>query len=132
MARSQVITKDNAPRIRLLIHELVLGQDVGGDEVMQSQLAHVLQHSSRPNIELRLIPATSWQFAADGTGSGFTHFKLPDDYPEVVCVETPAGPLYQETPDIDSFANSYDALWQAALTPEETAAQIKIRLKDVE
>lgn len=130
MTRGQVITKDSAPRIRLLIHELVLGQDVGGAAVMKPQLGHILKQSGRSNIELRLIPGSSWQYAADGMGPGFTRFTLPDDYPEVVCVETPSGPLYQESPDIDLFVNSYDALWNAALTPNETAARITTRMKD--
>jgi hypothetical protein len=56
MARQEILDKDTAPLLWLLLNESVLHQPVGGPEVMRAQLAHLLDVSERPNIVLRIVP----------------------------------------------------------------------------
>lgn len=84
--RQQVLT-DRKPRpleLSVVVHESCLRQVVGSPAVMRAQLDAVVQWSTMPNIELRVLP-----FAAPlvpGAGCAYTHFTFAEADESIVSV----------------------------------------------
>lgn len=133
MLRTQVLDKPDGPRVKILMHEAILSQRVGGDEVTAEQLERLLEIDDLPKAEVRLLPADSWTHIAAGIGVGYTIFRLPEPLPDVVYIDSTVAAIYEEDPDIDSFKNTYDALWNdVALGPKASAERIAQELKEVQ
>lgn len=131
LIRGRILTGSRAPDVRFLLHESALHQRVGDNGIMAGQLQKIRDHVHAGLIKLRLIPLEAWGHTAATVGGGFTVFELPEPYPDVACTETMAGTVYLESPDIDVFTGTYDALWtQDALDAAQTAKRINALLKD--
>jgi transcriptional regulator with XRE-family HTH domain len=130
--RGDVLTaEDDDKTFEFLIHEAALELTVGDDEVRLGQLRKLLEAAEYGRVELRILPRTASRHIVAGLGTGFVYFELGEPLPDVVCVETPAGAIYLEAPDIDVFAETYDGLWnEDALSPHDSIEHIKTRLKD--
>jgi transcriptional regulator with XRE-family HTH domain len=132
MLRTSILSKRNGPQIKLLMHESILSQRVGGTEVTAEQLERLLEIAEFPKAEIRLLPVDAWTHIAAGIGVGYTIFKLPEPLPDVVYIDSVAAAIYEEDPDIDSFKETYDALWNdVALSSKESAERIARELKEV-
>lgn len=132
MTRAKVLTKGNAPSGSFLLHESILRQRVGGDEITARQFEHLLNFSEQPNIEIRVLPDRAWSHIAAGIVSGFTLYDLPSPLPVVVYIDSSTGSMYRQDPDIDLFKKAFETLWaDEALTPEASLARIAQELKDV-
>jgi transcriptional regulator with XRE-family HTH domain len=130
--RSQLLQSDNPPQARFLLHESTLRQDWMGSAIIAAQLRHILSVAEFPNVRIRVLPVASWAHIAAGVGTGFTTLEMRDSWPTLVYVDTPIGAVVAETPDIDSFTETYDALWNGdALDEQRTVEWIETRLKDV-
>jgi transcriptional regulator with XRE-family HTH domain len=132
MLRSQVLNQPEGPRVKLLLHESVLAQRVGGTEVTTEQLEHLLKIAELSKVEVRLLPSASWAHIAAGIGVGYLIFKLPRPLPDVVYIDSSVAAIYEEDPDIDSFKETYDVLWNdVALSSKASAERIARELKEV-
>lgn len=132
MLRSQVLNQPEGPRVKLLLHESVLAQRVGGTEVTTEQLEHLLKIAELSKVEVRLLPSASWAHIAAGIGVGYLIFKLPRPLPDVVYIDSSVAAIYEEDPDIDSFKETYDVLWNdVALSSKASAERISKELKEV-
>ena len=56
MARRQILDVPGKPELRLYVRQSVLEDPVGGPEVMQAQLAHLLELSQRKGVVVRALP----------------------------------------------------------------------------
>lgn len=56
LARQEILTRDNAPEIRIFQSEAALLFKVGGPQVMREQLRHLLEVAELPNLSLHIIP----------------------------------------------------------------------------
>ncbi|MBB6037708.1 helix-turn-helix domain-containing protein [Phytomonospora endophytica] len=130
LLRREQLSKPHSPHVRFLVHEGALHQEVGKPGVMKEQLEYLLTAMQRSNLEIRVIPLRAWSHTAATVGGGFTMFELPVPFPNVVAVESPAGAIYVEGPDIDSFTSSYNAIWADALSASKTEALIAQLAKD--
>jgi transcriptional regulator with XRE-family HTH domain len=132
MIRTQLLERSDGPLIKILMHEAILDQRVGGNEVTIEQLERLLEVADLPKAEIRLLPRESWAHLAAGIGVGYTVFKLPEPLPDVVYIDSSAAAIYEEDPDIDSFKETYDALWNdVALSSKASAERIARELKEV-
>jgi hypothetical protein len=132
MIRTQLLGKTDGPQIKILMHEAILDQRVGSNEIMIEQLARLLEITELPRVEIRLLPRKSWEHIAAGIVVGYTVFKLPEPIPDVVYIDSSAAAIYEEDPDIDSFKQTFDALWNdVALSPKASAERIARELKEV-
>lgn len=111
LLRSEELHKPNAATFEVLLYEPVLRNQVGGTDVLAEQLTYLLKISRNDNIRIRVLPAKSWKHIALGIETGFTIFTLPDAWPQVLCIETPLGASYRESPEIVPFADAFDLLW---------------------
>lgn len=122
------------PEARFLLHEAVLHQRLPGVKasVHTAQFKHLLEILDLPNVAIRIFPLASAAHNIRGVTSGFTILEMHDSWPTLLHVETPAGAVVAETPDIDSFTGVYDQLWQDALDEKQTSNYLSRQLKEVE
>jgi uncharacterized protein DUF5753 len=57
MDRQAVLHRDAPPRVAAIIDEFVLRREVGGPDVLASQLAHLLSCAKLPHLDLRVLLA---------------------------------------------------------------------------
>ncbi|GAB4008653.1 hypothetical protein GCM10029992_65600 [Glycomyces albus] len=134
LQRGELLRKANGPTARFLIHEAVLYQRLPNvaDEVHAAQLKYLGEVAGYSNVLVRVLSMSSSAHAVLSLNGGFTILEMHDSWPTLVHVETPVGAVVAETPDIDSFAGTYDLLWQDALDEKETFGRIAARVREVE
>lgn len=120
MARQQLLDRDTPLLLTAVVDEGVVRRMVGGPEVMRAQLIHLTDLAERPGIEIQILPFSAGAHASpDGQ---FDLFRLADPYPDVACMQTPAGAVYVEAAGAAPLASAYDRLRDAALSTSDSIA----------
>jgi transcriptional regulator with XRE-family HTH domain len=123
LMRQTVLTRHDAPTLEVLLHEAALRSQVGGRDVIRTQLAALRTSSLRANVSIRVMPATVGIRPAIGEGS-FTIFDFAEPLAGgVVHLDTVAGDLYVE--DLEQVRRCnlvYDRIADVCLSVEESAA----------
>jgi transcriptional regulator with XRE-family HTH domain len=115
--------EDGSLSVWAILDEAALCRVVGGPEVHEAQLAHLLKLVDLPNVTLQVLPFGKGQHMAMGTA--FTLLKFAD-FPSVVYIDNLTGGLYlEETAEISRYSLVLDHLRATALDPHESAALIK-------
>lgn len=120
IARQERLHGDQSPILRVVLDEAVLHRAVGGPEVMAKQLAHLVEVSELPAVDLRVLPFAVGAHRA--VGAGFTVLRF-EDTPgmDVVYTENLRSAAYLEKPaDLDHYVQVFEEIVGAALTPEES------------
>lgn len=130
--RGELIQGQAGPEVRVLSLETVFDHLVGDSDVMANQIKHLISTTELPQIELRVLPRGVWRHIGMGVETGFTLFKMRNDWPMVAATDSPAGTVYAESPDIDWISNRFDTLWcDEALNEDQSIDLLKDKLKDV-
>lgn len=124
MQRQRVLSGADAVKFTAVIEEWVLHRPIGGSDVAARQRQHLLELTSYPNIEIRIMPTS--QGAHAGHTGAFELFDMPSPYPEVAYVETLAGTLYVERPEVDRYCAAYDELLRTSLAPSASIEVIRL------
>lgn len=134
LLRSELLRKANGPTARFVLHEAVLYHRLRGVErkVHSAQLEHLLKVSEQPSVELRLLPLASPAPTILDVNGGFTILEMHETWPTLLHVETLAGGVVAEAPDIDSVVGVYDQLWDDALREKQTLDHLAAILREVE
>lgn len=123
MIRQQVLSRPKPVHLTTILDESILRRPIGGAGVRAEQLAHLANLAERSNVVVRVLPESVGAHAApDGS---FKIFDLPDPYPTLACVETPAGVIYVEDDGITRFTAAFDRLDAVALTPADSVAALR-------
>lgn len=132
MNRQRVLGKDNPLRLDVVLDEAAVLRTVGGAEVMQEQLAHLVTMAARPNITIQVLPLIAGPHPA--TTGEFTILAFPDLIaPGVVYLENMTSDLYVEREaDVYRYGLAFDRLRALALTPEESARLLGERADSIE
>ncbi|MET8980357.1 helix-turn-helix transcriptional regulator [Streptomyces sp. NPDC004539] len=96
-----------------------------GGQVYEGQLQHLLKAGRRQNVTLQVLPATAFLTAT--MAGAFTAFSYGvEPYAEAVTVRTPAHTTVVESPDdLALYANIFNQLRSAALSPTQSARRIR-------
>jgi transcriptional regulator with XRE-family HTH domain len=128
LIRQQVLA-GSAPQLTVVLDEAVLHRSVGGPEVMSRQLGRLLDASRQTNIELRVLPQSSGAHASpDGS---FKVYELPDPYPVVAYVATPAGVIYVEAEKAERLMLKFGGVHRDALESNQSAELIAAVVKEL-
>ncbi|HET9138872.1 helix-turn-helix transcriptional regulator [Actinophytocola sp.] len=112
-------------RLIAITHECALRQWVGSAQTMRAALDHLVERSTEPNIELRVLPFTAPPLFTSTCMYAYFEFSDALDR-DVVNIETHAGFRHIETPEIvHQYRRHYDDLRNAALSPENSRALIR-------
>jgi transcriptional regulator with XRE-family HTH domain len=118
--RQELLTREKAPDLWVVIDEAALHRRVGGDQVMRAQIAHLVDAAALPNVTIQVL-----QFAAgahtgmDGEFAILSYRDAAD--PDLVYVENSGGDLYLDNDDITAgYRRIFSHLQAAALKPAES------------
>ncbi|MEV2275708.1 helix-turn-helix transcriptional regulator [Nocardiopsis sp. NPDC049922] len=132
--RQQRLTGDAPLRFSAVFNESALHRVVGGVDVMRDQLAHLLEVSELPNVDLRCLPFSSGAHA--GTEGSFVVLRFPDliegvNSGDAVYIEYAIGGLFLEKePETAYYQGLYRKAQEAALDQQETRERIQQCLDD--
>ncbi|MFI7640214.1 helix-turn-helix domain-containing protein [Nonomuraea sp. NPDC049400] len=114
----QQILADDGPRFSAVLDEYVLRRPIGGPEIMHGQLGQLTKYASTPHVEIRVLPLTAGAHASpDGA---FRIFQLPQPYPAVAYVPTPAGSIYVEGEAANRLKLKYDRIRRDSLSAKDS------------
>jgi transcriptional regulator with XRE-family HTH domain len=126
LLRQQLLTRDNAPRYRILIDESVLFRRVGGSAVMAEQLDKVLRLERESKVTVQVIPFEVGTYAAQD--SNFVLLEFRDPVPPVVFVE---GLMHHQflggSTDLERYREAVENLRDSALSPRDSVERIRER-----
>jgi hypothetical protein len=127
----QQIARTNTPKLWAVLDEAALRREVGGSEVMRTQLEHLRELASTRNISIQVIPFRGGAHPAQGRPFIILAFD-PDPDPDVVYLEDLTSALWVENVDeVDRYNIFFDHLCATALSFEDSAALMTAVLKEM-
>ncbi|WP_239513797.1 helix-turn-helix transcriptional regulator [Streptosporangium sp. 'caverna'] len=127
--RQQVMMAKDAPNFVAVLDEAALRRLVGGSEVMRDQLDQLAAAAGQTNTEIRVLPLTAGAHASpDGS---FRIFELPEPYPAVAYVPSPAGAIYAEAEAADRLKLKFDRICHDSLTARKSIELITAIAEDL-
>ncbi|MGW3328099.1 helix-turn-helix domain-containing protein [Streptomyces virginiae] len=122
MDRQRILDGENQPALWVVLAEAVLHQEVGGRDVMRSQLDHLVSFLDHPWVQIQVLPFSAGQHT--GMLGSFTLLRFDDD-PDVHYEEGYAQGYMTANPSvIRERSVGYARLQAAALSPEHSAVLI--------
>jgi hypothetical protein len=120
MARKQMLSKPDGPKLWAVLDEAVLRRLIGGRQVMHEQILALLEATENVNIRLQVIPFDSGGHAA--AGGAFSILRFPhEELDDVVYIEHLTSAVYlDKRDDIDNYATAFSRLIIDAAPPDET------------
>ncbi|WP_157062757.1 helix-turn-helix domain-containing protein [Actinopolyspora mortivallis] len=124
MNRKAVLTKEDAPKVSVVLQETALHRVIGGDAIMHQQLTHLNELSELPHVSLHVLPfrpkSTPNHDEAYIAKAAFVLLRL-DSTGVMAYVEDVAGANYpEENSVIQTYATAYQRLRNAALPEDES------------
>jgi hypothetical protein len=123
LARQQLLTRPDPPRLWVMVDEAALHRTVGGAKVLRAQVERLIEAAALPNVSLQVLPFTAGAYSA--MVGAFSMLRFADeDLPDVVYVEHVRGALFLDTP---ADVEAYSELWSNAGlhgTPPEQASEV--------
>ncbi|MFB8398654.1 helix-turn-helix domain-containing protein [Streptomyces yangpuensis] len=122
MERQRILDRENPPLVWVVLSEAVLHQEIGGCDVMRSQLAHLLDLRRREWVKVQILPFEAGAHA--GQMGSFNLLRFDDD-PDIVYTEDfVQGHMTANPQALREGSLRYDHLQAAALSLEDSAALI--------
>lgn len=103
-----------------VVNEAALHQQVGGPEVMRTQLKHLSRIAHLPNVSIRMVPFGAGAYPAMGLPFVILRFDRPE-WPDVAYQENLNSCIYVENEEeVAHYTAAYAGLCQLALSKEDT------------
>ena len=132
MDRKKILTRDHDPvEFRALIDSMVLLRPIAPTDAMARQLRHLLAMAELPNIEIRILPATTpgWHPGASGS---FLLIEFPKAQPIVHFEHYRASAFLWDGDEVAAYVTATEEIAERAMNPEATFEIIESQLKDME
>lgn len=135
LARQAVLTGEHPVRLTALIASNVLGQVIGDNEIMATQMQHLAKMATLPFVDIRLVPTDrNWHPGLEGAfhflefgGGGTSEIDDPDDSRPgpIVHLEQRTSSLFlHEADDVAAYERAVTQVLQIAMGADESAALI--------
>ena len=123
MRRQQVLTRERAPQLWVVIDEAVLARVTGGSSVMRAQLEHLRDVAASPGVTIQVV---GFEYGIHpGVERQFVLLGMPGELPDVLYTESLASPT--DSSD-DRMLQRYRRLWEVlkaiALDPRSSSERI--------
>lgn len=123
MKRQELLQRDEPPHLWCVIDEAAIRRAVGGHDVMNEQLRHLLTVSELPHVTVQVLPFSAGAHAA-AVGS-FAVLGGPTPELDVVYVDIIGGGLFMEKPrELERYRLAFQYLSAQALDLESSARLI--------
>ncbi|GFH78011.1 MULTISPECIES: helix-turn-helix domain-containing protein [Streptomyces diastaticus group] len=127
--RQQILQRENPPRLWFVLHERVLRNIVGSEQVMRQQLLRLLQIAETLAHRVQIIPDNGRHRGPAGA-SPFVLMSF-DEGADVVHVDGfPRGYVLAEPEDVTDADDAYDLLRALAMPLDESTELINSALKE--
>ncbi|MFI9204742.1 Scr1 family TA system antitoxin-like transcriptional regulator [Streptomyces sp. NPDC053048] len=129
LARQAILERASPPLYWVVLDETVIRRSVGGPAVMRQQLAHLLEASTAPNVEVQVLPFAAGCHAAMGDSVTLLSF---DNAPDVAYLEGGASMtrLVKERRAVARQSHRYDHAHAAALSPALSSRWIERAMEE--
>lgn len=125
MTRQQILAADDRPRLWVILDEAVIRRIIGGPAVMRAQIEHLIAAPEQGRTTIQVVPYNAGPHPGLSGPFVILGFTEPAE-PDVVYLETVAGNLYVDKPEeVQLYANAFDHLRAAALSPGDTRAMLR-------
>jgi len=123
--RQQILTRDNDPCILHAVIDENATLRITDPAIRRAQLGHLTQITSRPNVEVQLLPITAGIYP--GAGEVFAHLSFPDPAErDFVFLESAIDDrMLEETDELERYKLRFEQLAAAALDPDHTRNHLK-------
>jgi len=112
--RQQVLSRNDAPRLDVILDEAVLRRPVGGLAVMREQYGHLAEIVASPGVTIQVLPFEAGPHYA--LGAGFHIFEFTGGEPTVVELELLDRVAFvMESDEIARYTEVFDQVWRQAL-----------------
>ncbi|MCW2882710.1 MAG: helix-turn-helix domain protein [Sphaerisporangium sp.] len=123
LERQKILGTSEPPYIETVLDESLLYRFSGGRQGLTEQLHYLTDLAQHPSIDIRVLPYASG--APISPEGAFRIFEMPDPYPEVAFVDSPAGGIYVESEEVQRLMLKYDRIRQDALDSEQSIKLIR-------
>lgn len=121
LRRQELLERDTPPRYWALLDEAVLHRQIGGPEVMRTQLDRILRSATNEHTTMQVISFDAGAHASPDSNFVILEFGEGSEQWPVVFVEGLTTNLYQERPaEIARYREAFENLRDAALSPRES------------
>lgn len=123
-ARQEHLGDKHTPQLNAVINEGALRRQVGGPEVMQAQLRHLLTVAEQSNVTIQVLPFEAGAHPAMVGSFMILQFPPASGTP-TIFVEVDGGGLYPDRPvDFERYSWIFGRLRELSLSPDESVALI--------
>jgi transcriptional regulator with XRE-family HTH domain len=128
MSRQKILSRDNPPRLWVVVDEAALRRPVGGPKVMRKQLEALLDLVEHRTLSLQVMPFSLNGHTVDG--GAFSILRFPDsDLSDVVYLEHLSGAtLLEKRDEVDTYMDAMNRLCVDSTAPGETTAKLLTRI----
>ncbi|MER0449331.1 helix-turn-helix transcriptional regulator [Streptomyces sp. Edi4] len=125
MERQSLLTRDDAPRLWVILDETVLRRPVGSPQVMRDQIDRLLEASTLPNVTVQVAEFASGHHP--GTYGPFVLFRFAvPELPDMVYSEYLTGAVYLDArPEVATHLEVMDRMAAQAATAQRTKEILK-------
>ncbi|MBB6121077.1 helix-turn-helix domain-containing protein [Nocardiopsis algeriensis] len=123
---ANVLEREIPPRIWMILDESCLRCVIGGSEVMATQLAHLLDLSDRPSVNVQVLPAS----AGMSRTYGFSLLTFEESDRALFVDVPPNGLFFEDREDLLEHEIAFDQLQASALSTSETRTLLKTLVAD--
>lgn len=130
LARREVLAKAVPPLLWVVLDEAVIRRPVGGSSIMCDQLAHLLEASEAPNVEVQVLPFVAGCHASMGGSLTVLSF---DSGPNMVYLEGGGGltAMVKDRKRVVRYSHRYDRVHALALSPVGSAKWIEKAMEEI-
>lgn len=122
MRRQEVLVRDAAPDLFVVLDEACLRRELGGGDVMREQYERLAAAADRPNVHLRILPFTAGPHQA--MGFGFHIFEFAGD-PSIIHIELlDAADFLETAEEAGRYRAAFDQAYARALTLEQSRSML--------
>jgi hypothetical protein len=122
MERQELLRREDAPRLWVLLEEQVLRRHVGGPRVMRGQIDRLVECGTMPNLTVQIIPFSSGAHPAMFGPFQLFRFEIPE-LPDIVYTESLSGAVYHdERRDTSVYLEALDRMGAQAAPAQHTEA----------
>ncbi|WP_119728318.1 DUF5753 domain-containing protein [Thermomonospora amylolytica] len=132
MTRRAMLSRQDPPRLEVVLAEEVLRRPIGGREVMRAQLAALLAACEHPHMSIRIIPIERGHYQSIGAGNLIVfEFSSIIETP-VAYMDSAAGGRYEENlAQVQLCTVKFERIAEAALSEGDSAAKIRTVIKEM-
>ncbi|HEV2783373.1 MAG TPA: helix-turn-helix transcriptional regulator [Actinophytocola sp.] len=118
LGRQGLLTRAVAPDVIFIVTELMLRQPFGGHEVMVRQVRHMAEVGERPNVSIRVLPASVVEHP--GLLGGFVVLEFADEAPVVFIEGRMSGMFPGNQEEVNDYGRTAERLTSLALGEQES------------